>query len=106
MTRGTLKIGRQQARIGLDFDCLLGGHFHTRIPFGDGLAAMFNGCVIGSNEYSHLALRVPASRPSQNLWFTHPRYGITCQWAVYLEGNQRAAEHAPWCEWQEKRKAA
>lgn len=102
ITRGTIKTGRQQAQIGRDFDTLIGGHFHTYIPRSDGCPAMFNGSLIGPSEYGHYGLRVPPSRPCQSLWFTHPTYGVTCQWPIYLEDKQNSMKQAPWVQWQGK----
>lgn len=102
ITRGTIKTGRQQAQIGRDFDTLIGGHFHTYVPRSDGCAAMFNGSLIGPSEYGQFGLRVPPSRPCQSLWFTHPKYGVTCQWPIYLEDQQNSIKDAPWVQWQGK----
>lgn len=105
IARGTFKTSRQQAQLGRDFDTLLGGHFHTRIPHSDAFPAIFNGSLIGPSEYGHFGLRVPPSRPSQNLWFTHPKYGITAQWPIYLEDQANSLKLAPmkdWAAWQGK----
>jgi len=102
IARGTIKAGRQQAQMGRDFDTLIGGHYHTRLPHSDGVNAIFNGSLIGPSPYSHMLLRAPPTRPSQNLWFHHPRYGITAQWAVYLEEKQNSMKHAPWVQWQDR----
>ncbi len=102
ITRGTIKTGRQQAQMGRDFDTLIGGHFHTYLPRSDGCAAAFNGSLIGPSEYGQYGLRVPPSRPCQSLWFTHPRYGVTAQWPVYLEDLPNSMKDAPWSSWQGK----
>ena len=85
ITRGAIKVGRSEAQIGRDFDTLLMGHWHTYIPRGEATPVIVNGSVVGYNEYARLMLRVPYSRPSQALWFVHPKHGITAQWQVYLE---------------------
>ncbi len=100
ITRGVIKVGRQQAQIGRDFDTMIICHWHTHIPRSEASAVIVNGCLIGYNEYANLGLRVPYSRPSQALWFTHPEYGVTCQWAIYLEKQQRSLSGKDWVTWQ------
>ncbi len=103
IARGVFKTKRQQAELGRPFDTLLCGHFHTRIPHSDAFPGIANGSLIGPSEYGHFGLRVPPSRPSQNLWFTHAKYGITAQWAVYLEDQANSLKLAPmksWASWQ------
>lgn len=93
IARGAMKIGRSQATIGQDFDTLMMGHWHMYWPRGEGAPVMVNGTLKGFDEFAHLFLRVPYSRPSQSLAFVHADHGITAQWQVYLEGKQKA-EHA------------
>ncbi len=98
ITRGTIKVGRSEAQIGRDFDTLLMGHWHTFVPRGDSSAALVNGSFMGYNEYARLMLRVPYARPSQALWFIHPRHGFTAQWPVYLD-EPRTQNQANWVSW-------
>lgn len=101
ITRGAIKVGRQQAQIGRDFDTLILCHYHTFIPRSEASAVIVNGCLCGFNEYANLGLRVPYSRPSQALWFSHPEWGVTFQLAIYLE-KQQASLRGPsdWVTWQ------
>jgi hypothetical protein len=97
--RGTLKTHRSEAQIGRDFDTLLIGHWHQYITL-PGL--IVNNSLKGYDEYAHLTLRAPFSRPSQALWFTHPEHGITAHWQVYLEKQLRPVSQAkPWVSWQD-----
>lgn len=80
--RGSIKTGRSEAQIGRDFDTIVIGHYHQYITL-PGL--IVNNCLKGYDEYARLFLRAPFSRPSQALWFVHPRHGITAHWQVYLE---------------------
>ncbi len=96
--RGAIKVGRSEAQIGRDIDTLIMGHFHQYLTLP---GVIVNNCLIGYNEYGRLGLRVPYSRPSQALWFTHPRHGITAHWQVYLEGPQTDHTAKPWVEWQQ-----
>lgn len=95
--RGTLKTHRSEAQIGRDFDTLLIGHWHQYITL-PGL--IVNNSLKGYDEFAHLVLRAPYSRPSQALWFTHPEHGITAHWQVYLEGKLKAVSTQPWVSWQ------
>lgn len=97
--RGTLKTHRSEAQIGRDFDTLLIGHWHQYITL-PGL--IVNNSLKGYDEYAHLVLRAPFSRPSQALWFTHPEHGLTAHWQVYLEKQLKPlAQAKPWVSWQD-----
>jgi hypothetical protein len=75
------------------------GHWHTYIPRGEATNVIVNGCLKGYDEYARLMLRVPYSRPSQALWFVHPKYGITAQWQVFLEAAAKKAAATEWITW-------
>jgi hypothetical protein len=101
ITRGAIKLGRSEAQIGRDFDTLIMCHYHTYIPRSEASAAMVNGTLKGYDEYARLGLRVGYSRPSQALFFVNAKYGITCQWPIYLEAEQTSMKgKADWCGWQ------
>lgn len=101
IVRGATKVGRSESQIGRDFDTLLMGHWHTYIPQGAAAPVIANGSLIGYNEYARLGLRVPYSRPSQALWFVHPKVGITAQWEVFVDDPRRSDDGKKWVEWQE-----
>jgi len=98
ITRGAIKVGRSEAQIGRDFDTLLMGHWHTYVPRGDASAALVNGSFKGYDEYARLMLRVPYARPSQALWFVHPRHGFTAQWPIYLDETPKHKK-SEWLTW-------
>ena len=100
IARGVTKVGRSEAQIGRDFDTLLMGHYHTYIPRGDAVPVIVNGALKGYDEYARLMLRVPYSRPCQALFFVNAKYGITAQWAVYLEPKLKSSDTAKWVEWE------
>jgi hypothetical protein len=102
IARGTMKVGRSEARIGRDFDTLLMGHYHTYIGPNDAVPVIVNGSVIGYNEYARLGLRVPYSRPSQALWFVHPDHGVTAAWQVYLDKLRDADVKPEWLTFQQR----
>lgn len=97
--RGALKTHRSESQVDNEFDTLIMGHWHQALWLP---TAIVNNALKGYDEYAKLALRAPYSRPSQMLWFDHPKHGITARWEVYLEGRKRAAESKPkWVSWPE-----
>ncbi len=65
--------------------------------------AIVNGALKGYDEFARLALRAPYSRPSQGLWFVHPKHGITARWEVLLEEQPTCAEDEErWITWEER----
>lgn len=94
--RGSLKTHRAEAEVRRDFDTLLIGHWHQYLCL-PGLVV--NNSFKGFDEYAHLQLRAPYSRPSQALFFTHPEHGITAHWQVYLEALRVADEGKEWLTW-------
>jgi hypothetical protein len=101
--RGEIKIGNAERHIGRDFDYLLIGHYHSAQPAGALFPVIVNGCVCGFDNYARLALRVPFSRPTQMLCFFHQKYGLTTQWAVYLDAKKSYAPAEEWVTWQDRR---
>lgn len=97
ITRGAVKVGRSEAQIGRDFDTILMGHWHMYTPRGEGAPVVVNGTLKGYDEYARLGLRVPFSRPSQALFFVHPKFGITSQWPIYLDA--KGSSRRPDAEW-------
>lgn len=95
--RGRVKTGASEAQIGRDFDTLLMGHWHQALYLP---GCIVNGALKGYDEYARLRMRAPYSRPSQQLWFSHPDHGITARWEVYLEGERKAAQSAEWVSFQ------
>ena len=95
--RGSIKLGQQTHKIGLDFDELILCHWH-RMLWLPGVTV--NNTLKGFDEFSNLALRAPPTRPSQALWFNHPEHGTTARWEVFLEGRkQAAAVDRVWASW-------
>lgn len=86
-------------------DTIIIGHYHTYIPRGDALPVVANGSLIGHNEYAELMLRVPASRPTQALWFMHRKHGFTAQWPVYLDDQKQEQRATEWLTFNQMRAA-
>jgi hypothetical protein len=97
--RGSIKLGQQTHKIGLDFDELILCHWH-RMLWLPGVTV--NNALKGFDEYAALKLRADPTRPSQALWFNHPQHGTTARWEIFLEGKikTQAAEARSWVTWQ------
>jgi len=95
--RGALKVHDSEAQIGVDIDTIVMGHWHQRVDI-DGI--IVGNSFIGYNEHGRTGLRAKFTIPSQQLWFTHPRYGITARWPVYLEQKTEIGSMKKWVEWQ------
>ena len=96
--RGEVKVGKQSAAIGRDYDVLLMGHWHQPLWLPRAIVA---NSLKGFDEYAKNALRAPPSEPSQPLWFVHPRRGITSRWDVKVEDPALPAD-AGWVSWPER----
>lgn len=94
--RGALKTHRSESQIDQEFDMMLIGHWHQALWLP---TVIVNNALKGYDEYAKLQLRAPYSRPSQMLWFDHPKHGITARWEVYLEGHHKAASARDWVSW-------
>jgi hypothetical protein len=97
--RGEIKMRTSSAQIGRDYDTLCMGHWHQRLLLP---RAIVNNTLKGYDEFARRFLRAVFSEPSQNLWFTHPKHGITAHWEVFVE--KRAGEFVQ--EWFAMPKAA
>jgi predicted transcriptional regulator len=71
--RGEGKARRVSESIGLPFEHLIHGHWHTQFVLPRVLA---NGCVCGYNEYAKDCLRAEPEPPQQILAFIHPDHGV------------------------------
>ena len=103
IARGTIKVGRSEAQIGRDFDTLLIGHWHTYIDGGEAVPVIVNGTLKGYDEYARLFLRARYSRPSQVMFFVHPKYGLTARWPIYLEPKLVSADSSEWLRWEQRK---
>ncbi len=79
--RGDHKKRSRNAQIEQDYDTLVMGHWHQRIQL---TRVIVNSCLKGYDEYAFTS-NFPFEQPSQNLWITHPKYGITYNMPVYVD---------------------
>lgn len=99
--RGSIKTSHSEAQIGRDFDTVVMGHWHQSLWLP---GVIVNNALKGYDEFARLALRAPYSRPSQQLWFTHPEHGITARWEVFLDKPRKAGNGEAWISWQPEKK--
>lgn len=83
--RGAIKVGRQQAAMGRDFDVLLAGHWHQSLTLPK---IIINNALKGTDEYAMKQLRAVPTTPSQVLFFMHPIWGRTALRDIYLEDKE------------------
>lgn len=67
------------------FDVIIHGHWHYHRNLGDVIG---NGSGKGFDEYA-MKNNFQFQEPIQALWVTHPDYGITAAWPIYLERRGR-----------------
>lgn len=96
--RGSIKVGRSEAYIGQDFDTVIMGHWHQHLSLP---GIKVNNSLKGYDEFARNVLRAPYSRPSQQLWFTHPEHGITANWEVFLDKAYEPKTDKNWITWRE-----
>lgn len=92
VARGEVKVGKQQAAIGRDYDVLLMGHWHQQLWLP---RVVVSNTLKGYDEYAGKALRAVPTEPSQPLWFVHPSRRKTSHWDVTVE-EPRKVDSEPW----------
>ena len=81
LARGNQKKSVRNQAVGLEYETLICGHWHQYIPLR---RLIVNPTLKGLDEYAY-AENYVVEPPMQAMWITHPRNGITFQWAVYCE---------------------
>lgn len=81
LTRGAHKKASRDASLQHSFDTMVVGHFHTLMQLPH---LIVNGSLKGMDEFA-FQNNYSFERPSQALWITHPREGITFQLPVYAD---------------------
>lgn len=79
LTRGTQKKQARNQAVNQEFDTMIAGHWHTYIHLQ---YLIVNGSLKGYDEFS-FDRNYRIEPPSQALWITHPRHGITYRMPVY-----------------------
>lgn len=92
--RGNHKKSSRNIQIGMEYDTMMIGHFHTlaQLP-----RIITNGSLKGYDEYAY-SNNFSFELPQQALWITHPSRGITFSMPVHLEDKKRPAGE-DWVNW-------
>jgi hypothetical protein len=85
--RGNQKKTARNQAVNQDYDVLCVGHWHQYIHLR---RLIVNGSLKGYDEYAYSG-NFGFEPPTQALWITHPRYGITVSMPVYCEQPKRKA---------------
>lgn len=95
VTRGDHKKRSRNGQIGLDYDCMLIGHWHQLIQMQ---RLIINGSLKGYDEYAN-ANNFGFEPPRQALWLTHPSNGIIMSMAVNSNKNENIQSNQEWVSW-------
>ncbi|HEX9052330.1 MAG TPA: hypothetical protein VF841_17515 [Anaeromyxobacter sp.] len=82
--RGAVRLWVRASRTGRPFDTLLVGHYHQWMVLP---GIIVNGSLKGFDAFAH-ARGFAYEPPRQAMWLTHPKWGITCHWPVYVDRKQ------------------
>lgn len=94
--RGNHKKSSRNGQIGMEYDTMMIGHFHTlaQLP-----RIITNGSLKGYDEYAY-SNNFLFEPPQQALWITHPEHGITFSMPVHVGEKQPDREGTPpWASW-------
>ena len=91
LMRGNQKKTARNQAVGQEYDVMLAGHWHQYIHLS---RMIVNGSLKGYDEYA-AANNFGFEPPTQALWITHPRFGITYRMPVYCETPDKRA-NAEW----------
>jgi hypothetical protein len=80
--RGEFKTRGRASTTNKDYDTLVMGHYHQSLWLP---RAIVSNTLKGFCEYAKNKLNVSPTPPSQPLWFSHPKYGITSRWDIRVE---------------------
>ena len=92
--RGNHKKSSRNVQIGLEYDTMLIGHFHTLAMLP---RIITNGSLKGYDEYAYSG-NFSYEIPQQALWVTHPDRGITFTMPVQVE-EKRTSGRSEWSSW-------
>lgn len=78
---GDARKRKRQMAVGQPYDFMIMGHWHTYIHLKK---LIVNGSIKGYDEFA-FEHNFDYDVPIQALWITHPDWGITARWPIYLE---------------------
>ena len=95
IARGEIKFRGAAMSAGQEYDTLVMGHWHQQLWLP---RVIVSNTLKGYDEYARLSLRAPISKPSQPLWFHHPRRGVTSKWDIQAD-EACSKPVAEWVSW-------
>jgi len=95
--RGDTKKRAQARDTSLEYDILVLAHFHRIMMLR---RIMANGAIKGFDEFA-MKNNFPYEPPQQALWITHPKWGITFQFAVRADEASSREDVEDWVSWQD-----
>ena len=90
--RGDLKKRSRNSQIGLDYNLLTIGHFHTYHHLSK---LVVNGSLVGMNEYGYLG-NFSYEVPMQALYVVHPKHNVTFRMPVYVDEPPKDIMNREW----------
>lgn len=91
LMRGNQKKQQRNAAVDQTYDIMECGHWHQRITLSH---LIVNNCLKGYDEFA-ADNNFRATPPSQNLWTTHPDYGVNWEMEVFCERRKKTSG-TPW----------
>lgn len=96
--RGFMKKQSNYNAVGLGFDSMCIGHFHQYTSINGG-QVIINGSLKGYDEYSQ-RMGFGYQEPSQAMWLTNPKHGITIQLPIFAEKKEeKKIVFDEWVSW-------
>ena len=95
--RGAHKLRLSYSNRGREIDTLIMGHWHNEVTL-PGLRV--NNCLKGYDEWA-MSMRFSPTAPGQDLFFIHPKRGVTCSWPIQVEKQDHLIESHSWASWKE-----
>ena len=92
LMRGDHKKRGRSSQIGMNYDTMVVGHWHQRIMLE---RLIVNSCLKGYDEYAFTS-NFAFEKPSQNMWITSPKYGITYSFPVYVDPDDHKIKAQDW----------
>ena len=93
--RGLMKVGRQSAAYGVNFDTLLLGHWHQTFWLN---GVIVNNCLKGFDEFAAKKLRAVFSPASQTLVYVNEHHGHVSFSEVFVQ-DQPDQSGTEWVQW-------
>ncbi len=96
--RGANKLRLSYAARGREIDTVMMGHWHNEFNI-PGLRV--NNTLKGYDEWA-MSMRFSPTAPSQDLFFIHPKRGVTASWPVQLEKRDHGQDTKGWVSWRQE----